>query len=199
MWRDFLGCLNKSQGTLQAVFRSEPGETASRPAAPQLHSSAVNYSKLQTTTCGALAIFPCLKNLLVPWNFRFLKLAELLVCCQKSVLLERKKGLKKKKPKKQTLNKLSFAYELFSLFCKKHDAAKPREGKGYSFPDSESSYVYPECFFSTCNLKFPPKSWKPVHAAACGASMIALLLLLNKSAGWGFSCPLLKPRCSDNV
>lgn len=174
VWRDFLGCLNKSQGTLQAVFRSEPGETASSPAVPQLCSTAVNYSQLQTTTCGALAIFLCLQNVLIPWNFRFLKLAGLLVCCQKSMLLGSKKNLKKKEKKK-----LNFVYELLPSFWKKHDAAKPREGKGYSLPDSESSYVYPECFFSTCNLKFPPKSWSPVPAAAYGASMIALLLLLR--------------------
>lgn len=97
MWRDFLGCLNQSQGTLQAVFRSEPGETASSRAIPQLCSSALNYSVLQTTTCGALAIFLCLQNVLVPWNFRFLKLTGLLICCQKLMLLGRKKCLKKKK------------------------------------------------------------------------------------------------------
>lgn len=100
VWGDFLGCLNKSQGTLQAVFRSEPGETASSPAVPELGSSAVNYSQLQTTTCGALAIFLCLQNALVPWNFRFLKLAGLLVCCQKSVLLGRKRNASKKEKKK---------------------------------------------------------------------------------------------------
>lgn len=81
----------------------------------------------------------------------------------------------KEMPQKKKKIKLSFVYEHLSSFWKKRDAAKPREGKGYSLPDSESSYVCPDCFFSTCNLKFPPKSWSPVCAAACGASMIALL------------------------
>lgn len=173
VWRDFLGCLSKSQDTLQAVFRSEPGETASSPAVPQLCSSAGNYSQLQTTTCGNLAVFLCLQNVLVPWNFRFF--GSWLGCwsvAKNQCCLGERNASKKK-------IKLSFVYELLSSFWKKHDAAKPREGKGYSLPDSESSYVYPECFFSTCNLKFPPKSWSPVRAAACAAAMIALLLLLK--------------------
>lgn len=117
VWRDFLGCLNKSQGTLQAVFRSEPGETASSPAVPQLCSTAVNYSQLQTTTCGALAIFLCLQNVLIPWNFRFLKLAGLLVCCQKSMLLGSKKNLKKKRKKEAKFCVWTFAFILEKAWC----------------------------------------------------------------------------------
>lgn len=112
VWSDFLGSLNKSQDTLQAVFRSEPGETASSSAIPQLCSSAGNYSQLQTTTCGALAVFLCLQNVLVPWNFRFFGAGWVAGLLPKiSVAWE------KEMPQKKI--KLSFVYELLSSFWKK--------------------------------------------------------------------------------
>lgn len=54
----------------------------------------------------------------------------------------------------------------------KYASANPKQVKGYSLSDSESSYL-------DCNLKFSPKSWSPVRAAVYGVSMINLLLLLK--------------------
>jgi len=83
---------------------------------------------------------------------------------------EKKKCLKKKKSHEV------LRVQICCNFGKKYAA---REAKGYSLPDSADSYVYPDCLFSTCNLKFPPKSWSPVCAAAYSASMITLLPLVK--------------------
>lgn len=77
---------------MRAMFRSEPGETASNRAISQLCSSAVNYLQFQTTTCGAPAIFLHLQMCWLTGILDFWKLGGMLTLCQK---LEKKKCLKK--------------------------------------------------------------------------------------------------------
>lgn len=193
VWRDFLGCLSKSQDTLQAVFRSEPGETASSPAVPQLCSSAGNYSQLQTTTCGDLAVFLCLQNVLVPWNFRFF--GSWLGCwsvAKNQCCLGERNASKKKS-----------SWVLYMNFCLHFGKSMmlPNPGKGRVIPYQIQS---PLMYIQSASLAHVIWNSHPSPGALCVQLHVLQPWLLccfcwNKSALWGLSSLLLKPRCNDNA